>query len=83
MFNRTKKILNLHTTHKSENVKIDFKYRCVTCVFMQRMEYAQALSGRCVSVRSKGVVKSIVIRNKKYGIEARFIINNPRFVLFK
>lgn len=81
MFNRAKKIINYF--HKEEKIQKDFKYRCVTCVFIQRLEYAQAVSGRCISIRSKGKVKSILVRNKKYGIEARFILNNPRFVLFK
>lgn len=60
-----------------------FKNRCVTCVFMQKLEYAQNLSGRCISLRSKGKIKSIVVRNKKYGVESRFLLNNPRFIIFK
>jgi hypothetical protein len=83
MFNRSKLSFKNYLKTKNENLVRDFKYRCVTCVFMQRIEYAQTISGRCTSIRSKGVVKSIVVRNKKYGIETRFILNNPRLVIFK
>ncbi len=80
-YNRNNKILN--NFKKSENFNKNFKNRCVTCVFMQRIEYAQTISGRCISIRSRGKIKSIVVRNKKYGVEIRFLLNNPRFVLFK
>jgi hypothetical protein len=81
MFNRTKFFVKNFSN--SEILIPKFKYRCVKCVFIQRIEYAQVVSGRCISVRKKGQVKSLVIRNKKYGTEARFIINNPRFIMFK
>lgn len=81
MYNRTKLII--HKFNDYEIFDKNFKNRCVTCVFMQKLEYAQALSGRCVSLRSRGKIKSILVRNKKYGIEARFMLNNPRFIVFK
>lgn len=81
MFNRTKIFKKKFSN--SEILLAEFKYRCVKCVFMQKIEYAQVTSGRCISVRKKGKVKSLVIRNKKYGTESRFIMNNPRFIMFK
>lgn len=81
MFNRTKNFIK--NFKKPEFNQINFKYRCVKCVFIQRIEYAQVVSGRCISIRKKGLVKSVLVRNKKYGTESRFILNNPRFILFK
>jgi hypothetical protein len=81
MFNRTKFFIKNFLD--SEILIPEFKYRCVKCVFIQRIEYGQVVSGRCISVRKKGRVKSLVIRNKRYGTEVRFIINNPRFIMFK
>lgn len=81
IYNRNKQIIKLFNNF--ETFDKSFKNRCVTCVFMQKMEYAQTISGRCISLRSRGKIKSILVRNKKYGIEARFLLNNPRFIVFK
>ena len=81
LYNRNKKIIKNFTNF--EIIEKNFKNKCVTCVFMQKLEYAQTLSGRCISLRSKGKIKSILVRNKKYGVEARFLLNNPRFIIFK
>jgi hypothetical protein len=34
-------------------------------------------------IKSKVPLYSIVLRNKKYGVEARFIVNNPRLIILK
>ena len=81
IYNRSKEIIHLFSNF--ETLDKSFKNRCVTCVFMQKIEYAQTISGRCISLRSRGKIKSILVRNKKYGIEARFLLNNPRFIVFK
>lgn len=81
LYNRNKQIIKNFNVF--EDFTKNFKNRCVTCVFMQKLEYAQTLSGRCISLRSRGKIKSILVRNKKYGVEARFLLNNPRFIVFK
>lgn len=81
MFNRTNKTRNAFIDQKVNLAKV--KYRCVQCIFMQKLEYAQVVSGRCVSVRNRGVAASILVRNKKYGVEVRYFLNNPRLIIFR
>lgn len=81
MFNRTKQTIKKFEK-KAPALKY-LKYRCVKCAFMQKIEYAQVVSGRCISVGGRGNTRSILVRNKKYGIEVRYFLNNPRLILFK
>ena len=86
MFNRIKKIkLNFFAEKdkKNQNLRKSVKYKCVRVAFMQKLEYAQVFSGRCISYRSRDKMTSVVLRNKKYGIEARFMLNNPRLIILK
>ena len=83
MLNRTKKIKNKFLINKLAYIgsKKLLKNKCISVAFVQKLEYAQSMSGRCVSFRSRGKISSIVLRNKKYGVESRFILNNPRLVI--
>jgi ribosomal protein L19 len=87
MFNRVKKIkFNFfadNNTRSINDLRKSAKYKCIRVAFMQKLEYAQIFSGRCISYRSRSKISSVVIRNKKYGVEIRFIINNPRLVILK
>jgi hypothetical protein len=85
MFNRekkTKKIFFRENNQINKNLRNSLKNKCIMVAFIQKMEYAQQISGRCISYRSKrNGIDSIVIRNKKFGTEVRFIIKNPRFII--
>jgi hypothetical protein len=81
MFNRAIQIKNSFSESSNARLKSSVKNKCITVAFMQKLEYAQSVSGRCVSFRSKSKITSLVIRNKKYGIEIRFMVNNPRFLI--
>lgn len=92
----TPKYLRLMTTNRAQIIKNNFlknienigikklvKNKCISVAFMQKLEYAQSMSGRCVNVRSRGKLSSILLRNKKYGVTCRFLLNNPRLVILK
>lgn len=88
MFNRAKNIKlkflsSQYSNSEVSRLKNSSKYGCIAIAFMQRLEYAQSLSGRSTSFRSRGKMSSVVVRNKKYGIEARFILYNPRLVILR
>jgi hypothetical protein len=84
MLNRAKVIKNLFLNFNNNiGIKKLVKNKCISVAFMQKLEYAQSMSGRCVNVRSKGRVSSILLRNKKYGVVSRFLVNNPRLVILK
>lgn len=82
--NRAKIIKNFFKkVNENIGLKKLVKNKCISIAFMQKLEYAQSISGRCVNVRSKGKVSSILIRNKKYGVESRFLVYNPRLIILR
>jgi hypothetical protein len=79
---KVKKLFMKQKTDLTKLVRVSVKNKCFMVAFIQKLEYAQSLSGRCISYRSRrNGMDSIVIRNKKFGTEVRFILNNPRFIL--
>jgi uncharacterized protein (DUF1499 family) len=88
MFCRERDILNWYnkkfTDLEEKKVRVNIKNRCMLVAYIQRLEYAQSFSGRCVSIRSKSRrAKSILVRNRRYGTQVRVILNNPRLVIVK
>lgn len=85
MFNREKKIKNIFKKPQygeAKRLRTSLKNKCFMVAFIQKIEYAQNIAGRCVSYRSKrNGIDSIVMRNKRFGAEVRFLIHNPRFVI--
>jgi hypothetical protein len=81
MINRIKKIKNSFYNYKNLKTKESVKFKCIQVGFIQRLEYMQSFTGRCISYRSKKKISSVTLRNKKYGVEARFILGNPRLVI--
>jgi len=78
MFDRSKKLIKIFN---NQNINKHIKYKAVMVAFVQKLGYNQNVTGRCISVRSRGKISSIVIRNKQYGIYIRFILNNPKLVI--
>lgn len=56
--------------------------KCAEIRVMNETEYISSLSGRCISIRSRGKISSILMRNLFYGVEQRLFLNNPRIFLF-
>lgn len=88
MFSREKNIVNWYnkkfTDQNEKLVRMNIKNRCMLVAYIQKLEYAQSFSGRCVSIRFKSrKAKSILVRNRKYGTQVRVILNNPRLVIIK
>lgn len=56
--------------------------KCIRVSIFDALEYNHMYEGRCISVRSRGKITSILVRNKKYGVEQRIFVNNPRVLLY-
>jgi hypothetical protein len=88
MFCREKSIVRWYnkkfTDLDEKKLRVDVKNKCMLVAYIQKLEYAQSFSGRCVSIRFKSrKAKSILVRNRKYGTQVRVILNNPRLVIVK
>lgn len=57
------------------------KQGCVQISLVGPKEHNINFSGRCISIRSKGKISSIVIRNHSYGVEQRIFCFNPRLFI--
>jgi hypothetical protein len=79
MRNKSKKVVNAFKIQKTDLRQI--KYKTVMVAFVQKLGYTQNVLGRCISLRVKGKISSIVVRSKQYGIYARVILNNPKLVI--
>jgi ribosomal protein L19 len=60
---------------------VSLKNRLVSLTKYEELEYIYTTEGRCSSHRSRGKMSSILVRNKKYGVEQRFFLFNPRLIL--
>jgi len=58
-----------------------FKNRMVFTTRYEELEYIYSSWGRCLSVRSRGKMTSLQIRNIRYGVEQRLFISNPRIII--
>lgn len=85
MFNRAKKTKNSFfsvSANGEKKIRNKVKNKCLAVAYMQKLEYAQGVYGRCVQFRfKKGNAKSILLQNRKYGVQVRVIISNPRAVV--
>lgn len=69
-------------TKNNMSLVLGMKGGAIRFTKFEELEYIYANEGRCMSIRSRGKLSSIVVRNKKYGSEQRVFLDNPRLVLF-
>jgi hypothetical protein len=59
---------------------VSLKNRLVVSTRFEELEYIYSSVGRCLSVRSRGKMTSLHVRNIRYGVEQRLFVANPRII---
>lgn len=60
---------------------IGVKYKVVKMTKVEELAYLHKFAGRCMSIRSRGKITSIKVRNSRFGTEHRLFLYNPGLTL--